>query len=425
MRFLAAVVGIAAAGSALAAPVLEGIDVVGDGAAVRLHLSKPVETAAHTLTADGPIPPRIYLDFPGTTLAPEAPHVITGAGAVLRVRAGQYTLGTTRVVLDLVRAVPFDVEHDEETITIMLGTAAPSPPDVAPAPQVSAKRHPAEPPASPPPPPARADVPTPRIEAAAPREAPPREAPPREAPPPEGPSRENSSREIPPHVVAPPHEAPPAPPREAPPRLAAIPKPRPSSVTPHPLVVIDAGHGGRDPGAEGVGGVLEKDVVLDLARELQEQLAERLPVDVILTRSDDSFVPIARRLALPSERATLFISLHANSCSDPSARGFEVFYGGGAVREAGGTGTDRRAALLGRSLGRALEERIGGVRGEARPGSFLVLVRNPVPSALVEVGYLTHPDEAARFQDGEYRQQLAEALVEGVAAFLRASAPPL
>src|SRR5262249_12283209 len=139
----------------------------------------------------------------------------------------------------------------------------------------------------------------------------------------------------------------------------------------------------------------------------------------------DSFIPIGRRLALPSERATLFISLHANACTDASARGLEVFYGGGSVRAASSGGTDARAALLGRCLDRALQARVGGVRGAARPGSFGVLVRNSVPSALVEIGYITHPEEAARAQDSSYQEQLADALVDGVSAFLRASAPPL
>jgi len=65
------------------------------------------------------------------------------------------------------------------------------------------------------------------------------------------------------------------------------------------------------------------------------------------------------------------------------------------------------------------------VRGEARPGPFGVLVRNPAPSALIEIGYLTHPGEAARAQDRRYHELLADAVVDGVAAFLRASAPPL
>jgi N-acetylmuramoyl-L-alanine amidase len=96
-----------------------------------------------------------------------------------------------------------------------------------------------------------------------------------------------------------------------------------------PLVVLDAGHGGRDPGAAGVGGVLEKDVVLELTLLVARRLAARLPVDVLMTRTDDSYIPIERRLA--SENATLFVSLHANACTSPSARGLEVFYGGGTL----------------------------------------------------------------------------------------------
>jgi N-acetylmuramoyl-L-alanine amidase len=192
-----------------------------------------------------------------------------------------------------------------------------------------------------------------------------------------------------------------------------------------PLVVLDAGHGGRDPGAEGVGGVLEKHVVLELTQLLAGRLAARLAVNVLLTRSDDSFVPIDRRLVSSADGATLFLSLHANACSDPSASGLEVFYGGGQIRDAGTSAVSRAAALLGRSLNDALQARIGGVRGDARPGAFGVLVRNPVPSALVEIGYLTHPEDAARSQNAAHREQLADALVDGVAAFLRGSAPRL
>jgi N-acetylmuramoyl-L-alanine amidase len=169
--------------------------------------------------------------------------------------------------------------------------------------------------------------------------------------------------------------------------------------------------------------VLEKDVVLELTQLVARRLATRLPVDVLLTRTDDSFIPIEHRLA--SESATLFISLHANACTDPSARGLEVFYGGGGVRTASARGQSWRAALLGRCLDQALQARIGGVRWTARPGEFGVLMRNPVPSALIEIGYLTHPDEAARTRDVRYQALLADAVVEGVAAFLRASAPPL
>jgi len=213
----------------------------------------------------------------------------------------------------------------------------------------------------------------------------------------------------------------------APTTTAAGPAPRPvpergSGV---PIVVLDAGHGGRDPGAAGVGGVLEKDVVLEVARLLASRLPGRLPVNVLMTRSDDSFLPIERRLAASGGRALLFLSLHANACPDPRTRGLEVFYGGGALRTASTPGAGPRAALLGRCVDEALRARVGPVRGPARPGTFRVLVHNPVPSALVEIGYLTHPGDAVRAQDVRYRELLADALMDGVAAFLRATAPPL
>ena len=367
MRWLAVVVGMLAAAVATAAPVLRRIDVLQNGTVVRLHLSSAVPSAAHTLPPEGNTPPRIYIDLPGTAFAPMAARLAAGGGELLRVRAGQLDATTVRVVLDLAHAVPFDFQQDEATITVTLKADAPT--DAAPAAEAA------------PPSRAAADV-VPRA----------------------------------PDAATVPH-----PPAHAKKPTADLPYAAAST----PLVVLDAGHGGHDPGAEGVGGVWEKDVVLDLAHEVASRLSIRLPVDVILTRNDDTFVPIGRRLALPSERATLFVSLHANACSHPGAGGFEVYYGGGTLRDAASAGTDPRAALLGRCISEALEDRLGGVRGAARPGRFHVLVRNPVPAVLVEVGYLTHADDAVRFKDAEYRRHLADALVDGVAAYLRASAPRL
>src|SRR5436853_7759 len=190
-----------------------------------------------------------------------------------------------------------------------------------------------------------------------------------------------------------------------------------------PLVIIDPGHGGHDPGAAGVGGVIEKDVVLDIARRLAVKLATRLPVSVVLTRLDDSYVPIERRVPEAAE-AALFLSLHANACHDPSARGVEVFYGGGAGAPGDPIAADR-AMRLGRAVESALATVVGGVRGDARPGTFAVLARNAVPGVLVEIGYLTHPGDAARACDGAYQDLLTDALVEGVRDFLRVSAPVL
>ena len=365
---------LSVAGPALAAaPTLDRIDVAGDEApAVRLHVSAPVSATAHRLPAEGGAPARIYIDLSGAALGAALPHVLAGAAPVVRVRASQFDPTTVRIVVDLERRVPFVLRQMDETITLELE---------APAPMAAA-----------------IEPPTPAPTAAAPEPL----APP--APPaPGAPSRspQPSTLRVKPRTAAPP------------------------MVSHPPLIVLDAGHGGRDPGAEGIGGVLEKDIVLEVTQMVAGRLAARLPVEVLLTRTDDSFVPIERRVAMPGDGATLFISLHANACSDSSAQGLEVFYGGGGVRTASTPGGSWRAALLGRCLDHALQSRIGGVRGEARPGPFGVLVRNPAPSALIEIGYLTHPGEAARAQDRRYHELLADAVVDGVAAFLRASAPPL
>jgi len=440
---------LAVAAPALAAPVLDRIDVAEDEApAVRLHLSAPAQAAAHRISGGTDAPSRIYIDLRGATLGAALPHVIAGTGPVLRVRAAQFDRTTVRVVLELERSLPFALRQEDKTITLDLQTSTPpaaamEPPTPAPAsaPPAAAMEPPAPAPAPAPPaaamePPAPAPAPAPTAAAM----EPPAPAP---APAPTAAAMEPPAPSLPP--APPPSEAPSAPSARlavatapaapeapAPAGLPQPPTPKAKRRTPArplashpPLVVLDAGHGGRDPGAEGIGGVLEKDIVLEVTQMVASRLAARLPVDVLLTRTDDSFVPIERRIAMPGDGATLFISLHANACSDPSAQGLEVFYGGGGVRTASTPGGSWRAALLGRCLDHALQSRVGGVRGEARPGPFGVLVRNPAPSALVEIGYLTHPGEAARTQDRRYHELLADAVVDGVAAFLRASAPPL
>ena len=141
--------------------------------------------------------------------------------------------------------------------------------------------------------------------------------------------------------------------------------------------------------------------MLEIARRLAVKLATRLPVSVVLTRLDDSYIPIERRVPEAAE-ASLFLSLHANACHDASARGVEVFYGGGEGWASGDPFAADRAMRLGRAVESALATVVGGVRGDARPGTFAVLARNAVPGVLVEIGYLTHPGDAARACDGAY-----------------------
>src|SRR5438128_1301905 len=416
--------------------VLERVEVVEDGGpVVRLHVSEPVKPVAHPLAAGANLPDRIYLDLPVTGTGPAAPAVTRGVGPLLRVRTARFDAGTVRVVLDLAAALPFTLETDAHTVIVRLGQgrteAAPAPPpasqpEAAPAaepagpppPSPSAAASPS-PPAAPGPPPAVASEP-----ATEPLDLPTR--PPTPPTEPEAPARATKPRIA---AAEAPRAAPEPPGPTAPPANPPAPQP-PAGTDRHgsseralPLIIIDPGHGGHDPGAAGVGGVVEKDVVLDIARRLAVKLATRLPVSVVLTRLDDSYVPIERRVPEVAE-AALFLSLHANACHDASARGVEVFYGGGNGGLPGNLAANR-AMLLGRAVESALATVVGGVRGDARPGTFAVLARNAVPGVLVEIGYLTHPGDAARACDGAYQELLTDALVEGVRDFLRVSAPLL
>jgi N-acetylmuramoyl-L-alanine amidase len=416
MGVLAGVMVAMLAGPALAAPLrLERIELVGNPATVvRLHVSAPATPRAQALAAENGAPDRIFIDLADTVVGPTVPKRIESTGPILvRVRVGQFDAGTARVVLDLTEGAQFRVAATEQAVTIELAGAT----RVARLPALprgdahADQRPPSGPHAAAPTPTPPADPPVAKTVVAPPPAAP---APaPVVSAPPAGRSRREHRAGLP-----------------APPAIAARPNPRrPPSSSARACGRAASARRPRcrprrpGPGRRGRGWRRREGRRPDLTLP-SRRLTARLPVDVLMTRTDDSFVPIERRLA--SESATLFISLHANACSDPSARGLEVFYGGGTLRQATSAGnSDWRAALLGRCLDEALQARIGGVRGQARPAGFVVLARNPAPSALVEIGYLTHPDEAARARDRHHQEVLADALVDGVAAFLRASAPPL
>jgi N-acetylmuramoyl-L-alanine amidase len=422
MRWVGVVVILGLGVRAWAAPVtLDSIEVGRDRGAVTLHLSSPAEARAAVLGAAGDAPDRIYIDLPGVSLGHGAPTVVPGSGNVVRVRTGQFATDTTRVVLDLGHAEPFALRVKGSTITIHLGSAHLTPPRTfardrpPPAAMVAEATPPPSPPAvapaAPPPPPVVASVakPPPAPPAPAPARAP-REI---EGPPPPPPGLAVAPAKKPAEVAAAPAQKP-----------ADVAAARRAPIFPLPVIVLDAGHGGRDPGAEGVGGVQEKDIALRIIQRLAARLPTRVPAIVVLTRADDSFVSIERRLAVPNDQAAAFISVHANASSDPTLHGVEIFYGGGSVQAVDMSGASPQSASLGRFLGDALRPQVELLR-RPRPGDFGVLVRNRVPSALVEIGYLTHPKEAVRAQDPAYHAMVADALADGIAAYLQHSAAAL
>jgi N-acetylmuramoyl-L-alanine amidase len=215
-------------------------------------------------------------------------------------------------------------------------------------------------------------------------------------------------------------------------------------------IVIDAGHGGHDSGTTGPGGIEEKEVVLDVALRLGKLLKQRLGADVIYTRDSDTFIPLETRTAIANKaQADLFLSIHANSSPDPSARGVETYYlnfttspdalevaarenavSDESIHELSDlvkkiTLKDKIdesrefAADVQKSLYTDLEEGNPGLRDRGvKKAPFVVLIGANMPSILAEISFLTNSDDARELRQPAYRQRIAESLYRGVAHYI-------
>jgi N-acetylmuramoyl-L-alanine amidase len=214
-------------------------------------------------------------------------------------------------------------------------------------------------------------------------------------------------------------------------------------------IVIDPGHGGHDSGTLGVDGIEEKDVVLDVALRLGKALHDRLGAEVVYTRTDDTFIPLETRTAIANKaQADLFLSIHANSSSDASARGVETYYLNFTSSPDALETAARENAVSGQSIHQlsdlvkkiTLKDKIaesrefasdveqslyGGLqRGNAglkdrgvKKAPFVVLIGANMPSILAEISFVTNPKDASQLQQPEYRQRVAESLYKGVAKY--------
>ncbi len=219
-------------------------------------------------------------------------------------------------------------------------------------------------------------------------------------------------------------------------------------------IVIDAGHGGEDPGARGANGSLEKDVTLSIAQLLKDKI-DRVPnMRAVLTRSGDYFIPLGQRVEKARRvQADLFVSIHADAFVRPNVRGSSVF----ALSERGATSTlarwlakqENAADLIGGvnlnqkdpylartlldlsqtatindslRLGRAVLGEIGAVnrlhRGEVEQAGFAVLKAPDIPSILVETAFISNPEEERRLNDPAYQSKLADSIVSGIKRYL-------
>ena len=180
-------------------------------------------------------------------------------------------------------------------------------------------------------------------------------------------------------------------------------------------VVIDPGHGGPDPGAIGIGGLRETDVVLDICLQMARLLQAR-GVQVLMTRTSEVDVDLPPRVSLAnSSGADLFVSVHANalSMSRPDVNGIETFYFEGA-----GASARRLAAALQQQM---VAISPGSPDRGVRTGRFFVIRRTVMPSALVEMGFLTGAIDSRRLADASFRRRMALALSAGVLNALRES----
>jgi N-acetylmuramoyl-L-alanine amidase len=226
------------------------------------------------------------------------------------------------------------------------------------------------------------------------------------------------------------------------------------------VIAIDPGHGGEDPGAIGPTGLKEKDVVLSVAKQLQERLNALPGMRAMLTREADFFVPLHERVKKARRvQADLFVSIHADAFFTPQARGASVF----ALSQSGASSTTARwmankenaadvvgginakaqnaqvmHALLDMSttaqikdslhVGREVLGQIGKVGRLHKPrveqAGFAVLKAPDIPSILVETAFISNPEEEAKLRDPDYQAELVQALTKGIQRYF-AKNPPL
>lgn len=306
----------------------------------------------------GLVGPRVWVDLPG---APQRTRTIPGSGAVRQVRVGRPNDATTRLVIEFLPGTALDpgrlrvVGTSPDRWRLELGNAA--------AAAVAIGEGDLDAPAAPS---WRAQVPSqqpwqPRL--------------------PQGPIPSASA-------------------------LPDVPRGRYT-------VVIDPGHGGPDPGAVGINGLRETDVVLDVSLQVA-QLLQAKGIQVLLTRTTEVDVDLPPRVALANNsRADLFLSIHANALSldRPDVNGIETFFFEG--------GRSRLLALAVQEQMLAISP--GSPDRGARPGRFFVIRRTVMPSALAEMGFVTGSLDSPRLADPAFRRRMAVAIANGLLRYLVAN----
>jgi N-acetylmuramoyl-L-alanine amidase len=174
------------------------------------------------------------------------------------------------------------------------------------------------------------------------------------------------------------------------------------------VVLIDPGHGGKDPGAVGLGGLREKDIILPIGKKIA-QILQQNGVQVILTRDSDYFVTLPGRVQL-AERANadVFVSIHANAIGPgrSDVNGLETYYYDSGLS-------------LARTVHNTILQNINVKDRGVRRARFYVLRKSSMPSILVETGYVTGRDDNAKLRTSAYQNQMAEAIARGILQYLK------
>ncbi len=354
-----------------------------DSTTVAIDLQQEVQYEAHRLSD----PQRIYFDLRDTNLGPGIPGSIEVGDALLsRVRVAQPTPGLTRVVLETKDTPEFSVKLETNPYRLLIEIRS-----ATAKPRSSAK-----------------------VDLFAPRDQP-----------------QRASNKTPERGIW-----------LAPAQMAAG---ESAALRVHGnafRIVLDAGHGGWDMGTVGKKGLLEKDLVLDIVARLGMLVQKRLGAEVIYTRSDDSYIPLERRTEIANtSQADMFLSVHANYSSSPNARGVETYYTNrdslarahvsdpenpqlvnvnwmnvdlrSKVQE-----SERFAGDVQQSLYRALRPQNPGLRNRGvKEASYVVLTGTTMPAILAEVSFVSSPEDENKLEKANYRQQIAQALYKGVAAY--------
>jgi N-acetylmuramoyl-L-alanine amidase len=332
-----------------------------------IDLDQKVAYKDHLLKRDIMLkkPPRIYIDLSAATLSPHIKEPIPiETGLLKRVRAGQYTPDTVRVVLDLENVADYKVFHLSDPFRVVIDVLGVTPAQI--------------------------------------------------------PQKEKASK-------------------------PPLPQPKQTQLF---KIVLDPGHGGGDPGAIGPTGLKEKDVVLKLSKKLRDKIKKKLGWEVVMTREDDRFIPLDERTGIANaENAALFLSIHANACTDRRVSGIESFVLGTttdkdalrlAVKENDISPkqvsdlqviladlklndphkvipSSRLADSVQSAMVSSLHKQFGKIRDlGVKQAPFVVLIGAEMPSILVEVSFISNPKEERRLRDPRYLDALADSIVDGL-----------